>query len=135
MFQISLFYSLTHINANLKCQLKNGEALRRIQIRIFLDRVEAKLAWFITTLDFITGSSVWRSRLKGLTPSERLASVQTALQKASQNPCRNNYEKAALIELISSFEAMQIIVEAKYDIRHRGDEVAHHSLSKSQFLS
>jgi hypothetical protein len=102
-----------------------------------LDRVQAKLAWLIgLTEDRYSriGSALWRESLEGSTLSERLASARTFLQAPSQD-LGDVVEKAALTAFMSSNEAMQLAVEAKSQFRIRGDQVAHHDLTKPQFIS
>ena len=59
--------------------------------------------------------------------SERLASARTLLQGTSQD-LGDVLEKAALAAFMSSDEA-------KSQFRIRGDQVAHHDLTKPQFIS
>jgi hypothetical protein len=44
-------------------------------------------------------------------------------------------EKPALIAFMKSDNAMQLAVEARSQFRIRGDQVAHHDLTKPQFIS
>ena len=80
------------------------------------------------------GSTLWRESLEGTTLSERLASARFSLQAASQD-IGDVVEKAALTTFMSSDEAMQLAVETRSQFRIRGDQVAHHDLSKPQFIS
>ena len=100
-----------------------------------MDRVQARLAWHIRLTDEPNsrgGSILWRDGLKGLTFSERLVYAQNLLQAASKD-ARNMPDKLTLFML--SAEAMQLAVEAKSPFRDRGNDVAHHDLTKSQFTS
>jgi hypothetical protein len=102
-----------------------------------LDRVQAKLAWLSGLSEdrySRIGSTLWRESLEGSTPSERLTSARTLLQAASQG-IGDVIEKAALTTFMLSDEAMQLAVEAKSQFRIRGDQVAHHNLTKPQFIS
>jgi hypothetical protein len=120
------------------CIPKNGgEPLRRIQIRNLLDRVQAKLAWLIgATGDRYSriGSALWRESLEGATLSERVSSARTLLRAALQD-IGDVTAKVALAAFMSCDEAMQLAVEAKSQFRIRGDQIAHHDLTKHQFIS
>lgn len=102
-----------------------------------MDRVQAKLAWFIGVTEYRysrIGSAFWRESLEGSTLSERLASARALLQAASQG-LGDVIEKAVLTTFMLSDEAMQLAVEAKSQFRILGDQVAHHDLTKPQFIS
>jgi hypothetical protein len=64
--------------------------------------------------------------------SERLKIVRSLLQNATNDP-RNVPDR--LTTILSSAEAMRLAVEAKSSFRIQGDQVAHHDLSKPQFVS
>ena len=102
-----------------------------------MDRVQAKLAWLGGLANerySRTGSAAWREYFEGPVLSDRLAAARSLLRTASES-IGDKHEKAALIAFMSSDEAMQLAVEVKSLFRIRGDQIAHHDLTKPQFIS
>ena len=115
----------------------DSEVLRRIKLRNLLDRVQARLAFYIglTALPYTRDASgLWRGKLEGSTTPLRLASAHALLQGALavHSQSKSNVS-STLLKFMGSAKAMEMAVELKSKLRENGDQVAHYALTKSQF--
>ena len=108
--------------------------LRRIKLRNLLDRVQARLAFYIglSTQPYTRkASGLWRQKLEGSTTTQRIASARALLEGTL--PTQSESVKSALRDLMLSAEAMEMAVELRSKLRQSGDEVAHYNLTQPQF--